>query len=195
MQLGLGWAPTFTKTGDVSEAGLEVLRKLLPWEMLEEVAPPGMANFKTSIDYAKSSQCGPDGVPYEAWSGDIDASSFVLFEANCHMLSGGFLGFDFNQKHAIFIRKDDLLDRPPRPSETRPLGPKDSAPKLITSTNAKRFSPALARSVAWIQRGFVAGRQFTSNIPDLDSLGRIMALKKMGARGHHGFWGLRCGVP
>jgi hypothetical protein len=176
--LGDGWMATFSRAGHMSEAGLQFLEGVKPWPGLEHVKPPGYREIAHSVNNAKPSACGPDGVPYEAWQGNMDASCSVLFDCNCHMLSGGFIGADFNQQMGVFIGKGPSSSGPPEVGDTRPLGLKDSGPKLITSTNVKQFSPATSKFVAWIQRGFVGGRHFVRNIPDLDTIARIMSLKR-----------------
>lgn len=94
---------------------------------------------------------------------------------------GVFWGADFNQQEMVFIPKNDALPRPPKASETRPLGLKDSAPKLLAATNTRRFNGVVSMMVSWVQRCFVGGRQFVLNLLDLDSTGRYMSLRD--------FWG------
>ena len=175
--LGVAWAPTFEKQGKLDPAVHDFLSNLHSWSDAVEQPPPGVNKFKASIIFAKPSEPGPDGIPYSAWAACVDASAATLFEANVCLLSGGFLGFDFNEQFAIFIRKNDGLPRPPRAKETRPLGLKNSAPKLMTTTTVRPFNKVASNRVAKIQNGFVGGRQFTSNVSTVETLGRTMSLQ------------------
>eukprot|EP00959_Pyramimonas_sp_CCMP1952_P275484 5758204-Pyramimonas_sp.AAC.1 len=60
------------------------------------------------------------------------------------------------------------------PDTARTLGLRNTDMKVISATLNAAFSPIAQQTTSKTQRGFIAGRQFTSNILELESLPFIL---------------------
>ena len=75
---------------------------------------------------------------------------------------------------SLKARDKDLVHVVRKPSETCPLGLKDSDNTCISSAANFSISKTLQAIIIAIQRGLIKGRNFLGNILELDSAGRLL---------------------
>ena len=131
------------------------------WSGASRTAPPSKLNISHVIEELarKQTACGPNGIPYHAWAALLELSSQILFDVNLHIFEHGFANLQFNEQICVFIPKASCADQHPTALETRPLGLKNSAPKILASANSRAFNKVVLKKCSKIQRG-VAGRNF-----------------------------------
>ena len=176
--LGSAWFSTFTKKASLHADTRSFLSTIPKWSSVAAVSPPCTKDIESSISLlaAKATACGPDGICYAAWAAIIELASNILFNVNLFLFNGGLMGLDFNEQFNVFIPKSSCQDRTPEALATRPLGLKNSAPKILAHANSRRFYRVLDSECTNIQRGSIAGRNFALNIPELDTVARIQAM-------------------
>ncbi|CAK0788607.1 unnamed protein product, partial [Prorocentrum cordatum] len=71
-------------------------------------------------------------------------------------------------------QRDYGIDR--SPDSVRMLGLRNTDMKVISAMLSASFTPILQLTTSMAQRGFIAGRQFASNIPEIDVMARVASV-------------------
>ena len=124
----------------------------------------------------------------------------TLYEVANHLASGFPMPLAFNASESVFppkgSRDDDARAVIRRPDETRPLSMKNADNKTICRVLNGLIRHIGTRHVAHIQRGFVAGRQLTQNIVDLDAAARAFGHRELASSAPVlAFWDVAAAFP
>ena len=145
------------------------------------VEMPNMMDFLSMVLKlsGRTSSVGLDGVPYAAWAADPVASANTFFAIFVNMTGVGTIPQSLNHSFMVFPpkkscdRDSDEVRR--KASECRPISLRNADAKTISAV----VDESIARKVrTWArpqQRGFIAGRNFLSNIVDIDYLARAVS--------------------
>ena len=132
----------------------EFLEGIPVWKSAASVKPPNTKQIASTITKlaTKPTATGPDGIPYYCWIVLLQLAADILFEVNMFILNGGIISVKFNEQFNVFIPKSSCQDHTPRALDTRPLGLKNSCPKILASSNSQAFNKVLLDNCAVIQR-------------------------------------------
>eukprot|EP00959_Pyramimonas_sp_CCMP1952_P159850 3343387-Pyramimonas_sp.AAC.1 len=75
------------------------------------------------------------------------------------------------------VGDDDSSGVSRTPDTVRTLGLRNADMKIISATFNHAIAPIIQMTTSSAQRGFIAGRQFTSNILELDMMARVASLQ------------------
>ena len=143
--------------------------------------PPDVGDYVTFIKRVKHSQPGPDGVPYEAWDMPDDSGALTLYNIGDSFHDNSPPPITFNESATLFMKKgeeeEDNVEVIREPFATRPIGMKNTDNKIVAGTHVSMYRRDMQLSTHPSQRGVVPGRQLTRNVFDLDSAGRIAAMR------------------
>jgi len=136
---------------------------------------PSREVFGSIIKRVKDSAVGPDGIPYSAYSANIETSSIILektteFFATEEQVSGLDV---FNKQFVWFPPKGELDEDSIAIIRTagnlRTIFGSNSDSKLIASGISDAISTATFAITPNVQRGFCRGRQLSLNVVDIDA--------------------------
>ena len=148
-----------------------------------DVPEPDLFTYFEVTSTKKKTKPGPDGLPYSAFGNRRSADT--LLGADKEMRTGVSPPFDFNYSDSYFAPKgdeeEDVHQVIREPLSTRPLSMKNCDNKQIMSANVKVLEPRYKVVTNRAQNGFVGGRNFLTNIVDIDSAGRIYSNKYHGS--------------
>ena len=178
--LARAWAPTFAlKEPDYAKANLMLDDHCTDYSHFQS-APPSFNDFQRAASRAKPSATGDDGIPYAAWTSRTAATTLALVADR--LMSGQVMPREFNNSISIFPPKgdeeDDDTDLTRSPMNTRMLSLKNSDNKIIASVINRKMKLIVAETTNPIQRGFVSGRTFLTNVVDVDTYARIASMKQ-----------------
>lgn len=112
------------------------VKKIKPWN-LSLVAPPSLHSIEKTICPLEDCGCGPDGLAYSAWDSYEDPRTLCL--VNADLMRGIKPRFSSNASRGAFLKKgDEELDHHEiirYPSDTRPLGLRNSHNKILCSVS------------------------------------------------------------
>ena len=140
--------------------------------------PNSTRSFERSIQTTRvDTGPGEDGIPYSGYHPISRLASRLFSSVNRRIISDravpdrhNYTALNFSPKKPIAF--NDLGALVP-PEQTRPIGKKNSSNKLISKTWAWNVGSVFVGMVSWIQRGFVPGRNFPSNVLELDLFPRV----------------------
>ena len=121
------------------------------------------------IRSSRDSAPGTDSLPYRAW---LAGKAFVdvLWHGTLWVLGGGFLPSETTEVLTVYAPKGELPEDGEKSGVTRsaralrPLGLKTTSCKAICGVLNVAIVDTVDKLAAPIQRGFVRGRQFLSNL-------------------------------
>ena len=114
--LGKAWAPTFSKSAEISSAARSLLKRYAAsvcWDWSKGTVP-GTDSFASFLEFVKHSAPGEDGVPYAAWKALGEEGVDILFNAFNDLMIGIKPDKRFNRSMWIFPPKKNASPRTPR---------------------------------------------------------------------------------
>ena len=133
--------------------------------------------------FATSTAPGPDGLPYAAWAQAGPAAATTLWFMLGWHASGLQPPLVFNQSALVFPPKgtheadEELVAR--EPENTRPISLKNTDSKTVTGMANWSAKGWVAKHMHPSQRGFTWKRQLLENVVEIDTCGRIEAMKAL----------------
>lgn len=176
------WSPVFTKKPHDLQAAEELVASV-------PRPPPPLLPFPSSDDimrflcFATSTAPGPDGLPYAAWAQAGPAAATTLWFMLGWHASGLQPPLVFNQSALVFPPKgtheadEELVAR--EPENTRPISLKNTDSKTVTGMANWSAKGWVAKHMHPSQRGFTWKRQLLENVVEIDTCGRIEAMKAL----------------
>ena len=145
---------------------------------------PSKLKFIRIIEKVKDSACGPDGIPYSAYSADPELSGTVLenhTENFATEIDENQLNLElFNRQLVWFAPKgevdEDSIAVLRTPENLRTIFGSNADSKLISAGISDAIVEATLAITPSAQRGFCRGRQLSLNVVDLDSYMRAFNL-------------------
>ena len=142
--------------------------------------PPSTANFQQFLFRARHSGPGIDSLPYAAWKFAGVFAYQLLFEASLWLRSGRTMCIDFNDAlHHFAAKGDEDLDHSEvlrSPSDTRPLGLRNTDNKTIAACANWSMKKTISVGASRLQNGFIFHRNFLNNIVNLDAAARVYSM-------------------
>ena len=145
---------------------------------------PGKGNYIRIIKKVKDSACGPDGVPYSAYSADLELSGTILENTSNKLAEESEenqLDLEQLNRQLCWFAPKGVVDQDSiavlrTPENLRTIFGGNADAKLISGAISFAITePALAITPAE-QRGFCRGRQLSLNVVDLDTYMRAFNL-------------------
>ena len=143
------------------------------------VCLPSSAQIRHIINRTRETAPGEDGIPYEAWKFSPMGAE-TLFRVMLWLAEGRLMPYRFNAVLTVCLPKgskdEDQTDIIRDVCETRPIGLKNSSAKIVALALNFAVARAVANAACYAQRGFIAGRQMSQNVLDLDSTSRLASM-------------------
>eukprot|EP00973_Karenia_brevis_P018982 2603367-Karenia_brevis.AAC.1 len=129
---------------------------------------------------ADDSACGPDGITYSAWQAAGEKGAELLHEFFLETCSIGEAPPKFNFSRFMSIPKKQIVSREGsrvivQNNACRELGMNNTDKKLIGKACSRKMNPIIHKFASRLQQGFIPGRDFSTNIFELDSHARIQS--------------------
>ncbi len=119
-------------------------------------------------------------LPFAAWR-EAPGGTLLLHSVLLWLLAGNVMLPDFNASLRVFAAKGsedaDALGAVRAPSSTQPLALKNTDNKTVAGVVNFLMKGPVAAGAAKCQRGFIVGRNFCSNIVDLDCRARVVSMQ------------------
>ncbi|CAK0888071.1 unnamed protein product, partial [Prorocentrum cordatum] len=166
------WSSVFSKKQIDSKSAQRYFDRFGVSPDLMNLPPPPLRSVKKCIQGLEHSAPGPDGLPFAAWQGHPEGF-LILDKMMWWILNGNPPMASFSDLRKVFVPKgseaSDEIAIHRGPNQTRPLGLKNAANNIFTGIVCRELSKTLDTFTAPIQRGFVGGRNFGTNILELDT--------------------------
>eukprot|EP00959_Pyramimonas_sp_CCMP1952_P093647 1959635-Pyramimonas_sp.AAC.1 len=173
------WGTVFSKKQIAAKSGEKYLGKFGGQMDFSDIPPPTLAGMRARIQKLEDCAPGPDRLPYAAWRHGPMAAE-LLDEYLWWMMEGNSPMSSFNAVLGIFIPKGeeegDQGGAVRDVQSLRPLGLKNSENKILAGAVTRPFAVKMAEVSCTLQRGFTLGRQFGTNIIELDTYARIASM-------------------
>ena len=182
--LGSYWGEIFGKTEAV-EGRLDNILKfaksyVTPWDF-SEVSPPGPQDYDKLLRRLEDSAAGPDGLPYSAWHDPAGMGADTMCMVGLELARGILPPIGFNASISAFLAKgessSDTLEVVREAADTRPLSMKNTDNKLVAGAFNLKIKTFTASKLHRHQQGFVVGGQGSTNVCEIDTASRVLALK------------------
>ncbi|CAK0907052.1 unnamed protein product, partial [Prorocentrum cordatum] len=175
------WGQIFSAKDTPVEKARTYIQRFTGHIDLRDIPPPTKSLMSAVLRKQTHSAPGPDCIPYAAWQKTPQALE-TLSEMMFWLLDGGWAFWGFNHLLGVYIPKGEeegdqdgggcVRDC----DKLRPLGLKNTDNKLITATIMFSFSREWSKVANRLQRGFIQGRQFGTNIVELDAVARCYSM-------------------
>ena len=188
-----GWLPIFTAHGCNKSLARDFLFKYtkhVSWDW-DRSAPPTLDSLKNRLAKCKNRAPGVDGIVDAAWAQGGEVAACVLYDFMWSLLEGSAPPPEFNVSGWLFDPKKPTISEicgaaaTRAPKDTRPLALKNTDNKNVGGVVAHSLAPTCVHSTSVLQRGFVPSRQLLQNALEMDTFGRIAALRCMHLREAH----------
>ena len=145
---------------------------------------PERRDIDAAVAVARNTAPGLDGLPAEAWRAAGRCGSDVLLDAALWLAEGRRMRGSFQDSIAVCFPKraeDGVPGATPAVRAVRLLPLKSTGCKAVCAAAARRLRAPVAQWCAWLQRGFVAGRQLLLNLVQTQVECVIAASRAVGA--------------
>eukprot|EP00973_Karenia_brevis_P082817 11481054-Karenia_brevis.AAC.1 len=176
------WAPIFAKQHVDNNAIGELFASIPPpnWNW-KNVAPPTEHTVYKCIQHSSDSGVGRDGIPNSAWKAAGLFGACLLHKLIMDMCTYSIIPWGLNHLRKCFIPKKRFISHlhgiAAAATDLRPLGLKNTDVKLCASSVCFVLSDFISVNAHFSQRGFIKGRNFISNILELDTFARIFSAR------------------
>lgn len=173
------WLPIFQAAGaDSPELREEVKQWATRWNFTQ-LTPPDAECMQRQLQRSRRTAPGPDGVPYAMWKAAGLGGARTLCMLLAAFADGEEPPADFNAAWLALLPKG-AEDEDSEENMVRTAG--NLRPLLLKNTDSKAIAAALARGMRKLQaahvhatqRGFIAGREMSRNVLELDTYARAM---------------------
>ncbi len=127
---------------------------------------PSIDDITSAIRNSNNSTAGPDGISFAAWRAAPDLAAPVLYSVFRALSNGQPPPRDFNLGLLFLLPKKHtgLI------SDTRPLSVTNTDNRILAAATARAIMPAVIDLVDPCQKGFLAGKNGSDHILDINTL-------------------------
>lgn len=164
------WGPAFLQSSRVRESSRTPFANHIS-RSDSPIQSMSLEEFKQYATRAPRSSPGPDGIPYACWAHGGEGGVRLLHEIYLDMTRGEPVPASFNRAWLVLIPKTSVGPEAANvvsPANLRPLALSNSCQKIVMKALAAPLESMARSLVHEAQRGFVRGRQMSSNLVGAD---------------------------